>query len=195
MRIIGGTARGRTLVAPPGLDTRPTRDAVRESLFNILRSATEDATVLDLFAGSGALALESVSRGARRAALVDRAPAAIRVIRRNAEHADFSGQCQFLCCDWRTALARLAGAGEAFDLVFLDPPYDAVDLSAVCGALEEAGLLAANALIVAEHRTGAPPRVSPPLREADIRRYGGTSVTIIRREEEPDAHRDLSGQL
>ncbi len=193
MRIIGGTARGRTLLAPPGLSTRPTQDAVRESLFNILRNQVPEARVLDLFAGSGALALESLSRGAASAVLVDNAQQAMRTIRRNVEHAGFAEQCTCLGCDWQAALTRLRGQGQRFDLVFVDPPYDRVDVSAVCAALT--GLLEEDALVVVEHRTGAPPIVQPPLHETDARRYGDTTVTMIRKGGDDDAHGDLPGQL
>ncbi|MCL2811084.1 MAG: 16S rRNA (guanine(966)-N(2))-methyltransferase RsmD [Clostridia bacterium] len=183
MRIIGGSARGRTLLAPRGLQTRPTPDAVRESLCNILRCEIPGATVLDLFAGTGALALECLSRGAERAALVDHAQSAMGVIRRNVQSAGFEGQTQCLRSDWRAALARLRGQGR-FDLVFLDPPYGRIDLTQVCAALAESDLLAPDALIVAEHRTGEPPTAHPPLLTEDTRRYGDTTVTIIRYHQE-----------
>ena len=208
MRIIGGSARGRTLLAPRGLHTRPTQDAVRESLCNILRREIPDAVVLDLFAGSGALALECLSRGAARAVLVDHARPAMHAIRRNVESAGFTEQAECLCCDWRAALLRIineAHTNSAFDLVYLDPPYDRVDLSEVCAALVAGGLLADGALIVVEHRTGSPPATRPPLIEEDARRYGDTTITLlrfdpkpgmkIRKEKEKDAHCHLSGQL
>lgn len=183
MRVVGGTARGRTLISPPGLRTRPTQDYVRESLFNILCREVPEADVLDLFAGSGALALESLSRGARSAVLVDSSQNAMQAIRRNIEQTGFSDRCGCLCCDWKAALARLEEQGRAFDLVFLDPPYSQVDLSTVCAALELRGLLAPDALIVAEHRTGEAVRVEAPLGAMDARRYGDTTVTLIRRGE------------
>ncbi len=179
MRIIGGSARGRTLFAPPGLGTRPTQDAVRESLFNILRREVPESAVLDLFAGTGSLALESLSRGACRAVLVDRAPQAMQAIRRNVEHAGFVEQCECLGCDWQAAIARLRG-GERFDLVFLDPPYGQVTLEAVFAALASSALLAEDALLVAEHRTGEQPDIRPPFTVEDARRYGDTTVTMVR---------------
>jgi len=179
MRIIGGSARGRTLLAPRGLHTRPTADAVRESLCNILRREIPGAIVLDLFAGTGALALECLSRGAERAVLVDHAQSVMRVIRRNVESAGFAGQVLCLCCDWRAALTRLKGQA-LFDLVFLDPPYGRIDLTEILTALATGDLLAPDALIVAEHRTGEPPVLCPPLVLQDARRYGDTTVSIIR---------------
>ncbi|MDR3050800.1 MAG: 16S rRNA (guanine(966)-N(2))-methyltransferase RsmD [Oscillospiraceae bacterium] len=194
MRIIGGSAKGRSLSAPPGLATRPTQDAVRESLFNILARHVPGARVLDLFAGSGALGLESVSRGAALAVLVDRAPAAMAVIRGNVARLGFGDRCQCLLCDWRQALTRLDRQGAVFDLVFIDPPYDLVAAGSVCEALTVHGLLAPNALLAVEHRWGAPPQTIPPLHCADTRRYGGTGITFVHREAD-DAAGDFSGQF
>lgn len=181
--MVGGTARGRTLISPPGLRTRPTQDYVRESLFNIVRREVPEADVLDLFAGSGALALESLSRGARSAVLVDCAQSAMQAIRRNITQTGFLDQCLCLCCDWKTALVRLEEQGRGFDLVFLDPPYGQVDLSMVCAMLEARSLLMPDALIVAEHRTGEAVCVEGVLQVVDTRRYGDTTVTLIRRGE------------
>ena len=195
MRIIAGSARGRTLVAPPGSRTRPTQDAVRESLFNILQQEVADARVLDLFAGSGALALESLSRGAQHAVLVDKSPATMQVIRRNIAHAGFDQQCTCLCCDWQAAMTRLRAQQACFDLVFLDPPYDLPVLDTACAELERAGLLAPQAILVLEHRTGDVLHPMLPLVQTDARKYGGTTLTILRREENHDADSDLSRQL
>ena len=123
MRIIGGDARGRTLVAPAGEKTRPTQDYVRESLFNIIRWDVEDARVLDLFAGTGALSLEAVSRGARSAVLVDTDRAACAAIRKNMETSRLGEKCRLIARDFRAAMDALAAEGAQFDLVFMDPPY------------------------------------------------------------------------
>ena len=124
MRIIGGDARGRTLVAPAGEKTRPTQDYVRESLFNIIRWDVEDARVLDLFAGTGALSLEAVSRGARSAVLVDTDRAACAAIRKNMETSRLGEKCRLIARDYRAAMDALAAEGAQFDLVFMDPPYN-----------------------------------------------------------------------
>jgi 16S rRNA (guanine966-N2)-methyltransferase len=176
MRIIAGCARGRTLRAPKGSDTRPTQDYVRESLFNILMRDVPDAEVLDLFAGSGALALEALSRGAANAVFCDVSPEAVACIRANTEALRLTERVTILRADWADALNRLAGEKRAFTLVFLDPPYRMTDTAAQCARMADLGLLAAGALIVIEHdRNGVPaPDVRFTLR--DGRRYGDTEI-------------------
>ena len=123
MRIIAGEAKGRKLYAPGGEDTRPTADRIRESVFGILGSRTQGARVLDLFGGTGALALEALSRGATGATIVDSNVKAVACIRRNAEAvlgAECSARAEIIRADYRKAIERLTGA---YDLVFLDPPY------------------------------------------------------------------------
>ena len=184
MRIIAGEARSRTIDAPKGRDTRPTLDRVRENLFNIIAREVPGAAVLDLFAGSGALALEALSRGAERAVMVDRDREANRVERLNTERLGYADRARILLSDWRPALERLREAGERFDLVFLDPPYAMADLTAVTEGLLP--LLAPGALVVTEHRAGFPYAVSAALRETDTRRWGYAGVTMYReREAEP----------
>lgn len=176
MRIIAGEARGRTLQAPKGTDTRPTQDYVRESLFNILRLQVEQAQVLDLFAGSGALALEAISRGATHAVLVDMAPSAIACIQKNVETLRYQEQTTVLRADWHMALDRLATLEQRFTLVFLDPPYRMTDTGAVCERLAACGLLIPDALVVVEHRRGveAPPGQAFTLKDARL--YGDTQI-------------------
>jgi 16S rRNA (guanine(966)-N(2))-methyltransferase RsmD len=158
MRIIGGTLRSRRLEAPAGLATRPTSDRLRETLFNVLAPRIEGARFLDLFAGSGGVGLEAHSRGATRVEFVERSAAALAVLRKNLAglgiglgigsgvsiHAGSVGQ-----------VLRRMRTDAAFDLVFLDPPYDAADayeatLGLLGGGL--AGLLAPGALVIAEQR-------------------------------------------
>ena len=128
MRIIAGSARGTPLLAPRGMDTRPTQDKVKESLFNMLQGAWEGGAALDLFAGSGALGLEAVSRGAELAVLVDQSKEAAQCIRRNIEKLRFQDRAELLNCDWKQAVSKLAREGRRFELVFLDPPYRMDDL-------------------------------------------------------------------
>ena len=121
MRIISGQARGRKLATLEGENTRPTLDRTREALFNILQTRVRGAKVLDLFAGSGALGLEALSRGAQSAVFCDVSRQACAVIQKNIEALRAQDRSRLLCCDAMDALARLAG--ESFDVVFLDPPY------------------------------------------------------------------------
>ena len=179
MRIIAGEARGRRLFAPEGMDTRPTTDRVRESLFGVLTPRLPGAVVLDLFSGSGALALEALSRGARWAALCDKSPCAIRAVQRNVAACGFAQRVQVIQGDWRSALRRLEG--RRFDLVFLDPPYR---LDALYGqaakALWEMGLMSADAVLVMEHLYKSPPSLPEGFEAFDQRRYGDTAVQLVR---------------
>jgi 16S rRNA (guanine(966)-N(2))-methyltransferase RsmD len=174
MRVIAGEWRGRPLKAPPGAATRPTSDRVREALFSILASRVPGARVLDLFAGSGALGIEALSRGAAHATFVDDAPAAIRAIEANLKAVGSAAPVR------RTdALRFLAGArdrGALYDLVFLDPPYRHAERLAP--ALSEAlpAVLAPGAVAVAESDRRTPLDLTLPLH--DERRYGDTLIRI-----------------
>ncbi len=180
MRIIAGEARGRAIIAPKGTDTRPTLDRVRESLFSILSPRLMDARVLDLFAGSGALGLESLSRGAAGAVFVDHARAAQAAIRQNIETLGYGERARLLPCDWRAALRALAAEGARFDLVFLDPPYRLEAAEAALVALWDGDLLADGGRIVFEHDLKLPP--APGSWAAlDTRRYGDTAITFYTR--------------
>ena len=180
MRIIAGDMRGRRLVAPAGTDTRPTSDRVRESMFAILGDIT-DREVLDLFAGSGALAMEALSRGARRALCIDTAPGALRSIRTNAALLEDGERLRVRRADWRRALVDEAAAGRRYGLCLLDPPYSL--LPRITGDL--AGLLVPvlepGATIVVEGAASGGPVEIPGLSVASRvdRTYGSTSITII----------------
>ncbi|MBN1778272.1 MAG: 16S rRNA (guanine(966)-N(2))-methyltransferase RsmD [Clostridiales bacterium] len=178
MRIIAGSAKGHTIASPKGRHTRPTQDYVRESLFNIIQRYVPGAKVLDLFAGSGALGLEALSRGADRAMLADNAVKAIDCIRRNAETLGFGKQSTVIRGDWRGVLQSLEK--QSFDLVFLDPPYDLTQYRDMTDTLIENELLSDDALIVIEHRKDVIPGLSPPFILKDHRTYGDTVIHIYR---------------
>ncbi len=176
MRIIAGSARGHTLIAPRGRDTRPTQDYVRESLFNILQRDVPGARVLDLFAGSGALALEALSRGAEAAVLADGAAEAIACIRRNVETLRMDERATVLKGEWQATLRRLAAENRRFTLVFLDPPYRMEDTGAQCARMADLGLLENGALVVIEHRRGRTPATDARFALRDERGYGDTEI-------------------
>jgi 16S rRNA (guanine(966)-N(2))-methyltransferase RsmD len=183
IRVGAGVARGRTLKAPRGVGTRPTSDKVRGAVFDLLGQFFEGGAVLDLYAGSGALALEALSRGCDRAVCVDSGREAAEVIRRNAEACGFAGRVEV----WQEPVERALGKlpSGAFHLAFLDPPY-ALGPEAALGVL--ARLLAAGATVVAEHDWRRPPPDGPRgLALADRRRYGDTGISIYRLE--PDSER------
>ena len=188
MRIISGTARGRSLAAPAGMNTRPTQDYVRESLFNIIRWDVQDARVLDLFAGTGALSLEALSRGAAHAVMIDMDRAACDAIRKNMETTKLSGSCRLISRDYRQAADQLAREGAKFDIVFIDPPYRMENTGEMCAALYDKGLLSDAFLIVVEHRRGMAPLLDERFEAFDLRKYGETEITFVRnaaREEKP----------
>ncbi len=179
MRVIAGEFKGRRLFAPEGVETRPTADRVRESLFGILAAHVPDAQVLDLFAGSGALALEAISRGAAFAALCDASAGAARVIERNIALVRAEDRTRLIRADWREALARLSD--RRFSLVFLDPPYRMADVYAQAAALlADRGLLAEGAVLVMEHAAKAPLALPAGFEIYDERRYGDTAVALVR---------------
>ena len=180
MRIISGDARGRTLVAPAGQKTRPTQDYVRESLFNILQFQVNGASVLDLFAGTGALALESISRGAASAVLVDSDRAACEAIRKNIRSVQCADRCRLIQRDYRQALMEIAEKDEKFSLVFLDPPYRMTETGDMCRELALRGLLKHGALILVEHRKGFPPQTEGPFELEQVRKYGDTEISFVR---------------
>lgn len=181
MRIIGGTARGRSLIAPAGEKTRPTLDFVRESLFNIIRWDVQDARVLDLFAGTGALSLEALSRGAREAVLIDMDRDACAAIRKNMETSRLGDRCRLIARDYRQAMDMLSREGLRFDVVFIDPPYRMENTGEMCAALYDKGLLGEAFLIVVEHRRGMAPLLDERFEAFDLRRYRDTEITFVRR--------------
>lgn len=185
MRIIGGKARSRQIQTPAGQDTRPTLDRVRENVFNILQNRIRGARTLDLFAGSGAMSLEAVSRGAEHAVLVDRDRAANAVQKANVATLRFEDSVRILHMDWKQAVAMLQREGAQFDLVFLDPPYAMRDMTEVMTALTP--LLAPDALILLEHEARVMPSTADGYLIADHRKYGYVGVSFFRRAEEVQA--------
>jgi 16S rRNA (guanine(966)-N(2))-methyltransferase RsmD len=173
MRVIAGSHRGATLVAPRGRGTRPTGDRVREALFSIL-GALDGARVLDLFAGSGALAIEALSRGAGEATLVDSSPAAVTAIRHNLAALGLSAEVR--CQHAAKFLERARADGRQYDLVFLDPPYR--HPSGLAAALSKAltPVLAPGARVVTESDRRRPLALDLVL--DDERRYGDTLIRI-----------------
>ena len=180
MRIIAGSARGRRIAAPKGSAIRPTTDRVREALFNILPRDLAGMHVLDLFAGSGGLSLEALSRGAESALLVDESTAAAKLIRRNVDALGFSDRARIWTHPVGKALSRLADEGAAYDAIFLDPPYDGGWVGKTLAAIERAGTLHAEGIAVAEHSMRE--RVEEQygsLARRDRRQYGDTVLSFF----------------
>jgi 16S rRNA (guanine966-N2)-methyltransferase len=183
MRIAGGRLKGRPLHAPAGRATRPTSDRVRESVFNVLAHGIEgfeleDARVLDLFAGTGALGLEALSRGARFALFVDEAAPARAAIRRNAETLDVTGQVKI----WRRDATKLGPCAPLapFRLAFIDPPYGRGLGTAALSQLVAGAWLAPGAVVVVEESDRATVETPVGLDLLDTRIYGDTQVLFLR---------------
>ncbi len=184
MRIIGGARRGLKLAevgeGDPAAHLRPTSDRVREAIFNLLINGgygnpVTDARVLDLFAGTGALGLEALSRGAARVAFVDDGAASRALLRRNIEAMQAMGTTDV----WRRDATRMGpNRGPAYGLIFLDPPYGKALGEAALASCIEGGWLASGALVVWEE--GTAPVVPDGFAELDQRKYGDTLVTILR---------------
>jgi len=178
MRVIAGVLKGRVL-APVKGRIRPTAAKVREAIFNILGAAVPAAWVLDLFAGTGALGIEALSRGARAAVFVEDHPAALKVLRQNLESLGLLAQTTVLPLPALAALKKLGGRLEPFDLAFLDPPYGGAAAAATLAALGSSELLRPQARVVVEHgkRETMPPACGRLTRQ-ETRRYGDTQVTF-----------------
>jgi 16S rRNA (guanine966-N2)-methyltransferase len=183
MRIVAGKFKGAGIEAPKGLATRPTSDKVRQALFNVLEHGApafdfEGARVLDLFAGSGALGLEALSRGARFALFIEEAAGARAAIRRNVEALGLTGATKI----WRRDATKLGKAGtlQPFDLVFCDPPYRQGLGERALAAAVEGGWVGEGAIAVLEEQAGTAIAWPPPFQEIDRRRYGDTEIFLAK---------------
>lgn len=176
MRVIAGTRKGQKIAAPRGRDTRPTSDRVRENVFNLV-GPVDGARVLDVFAGSGALGIEALSRGAASAVFVERDPDAVRTIERNLDKLQLTGEARIVRGDALTALDREAAAGAKYDLVLVDPPYGMLTEIQPRLARHLPSLLTADGLLVVETDARVKPELPLPLRTS--RKYGQTRVSLF----------------
>jgi len=183
MRIVGGALRGRKLAAPKSQAVRPTTDRLRESIFDVLQhaysGALEDAAALDLFAGTGSLGLEALSRGAARALFVDDGAEARALLRQNIESLGLGGVTRV----FRRDATRLgtAPAGERFSLAFLDPPYGKDLAPRALRQLAQGDWLAPGALVVIEEAADAALALPEGYAQEELRRYGDTQLIFARR--------------
>ncbi len=175
VRIIAGSRKGHTIAAPTGLDTRPTGDRAREAAFTLI-GPVDGASVLDLYAGSGALGLEALSRGADRALFVESSRNACRTIERNLDRLRLRG-ATVICADAGWALASEAAADRRYDLVLVDPPYRMFSSLQIMLSTSLPAVLAANGLLVVE--TDAKEEPELPLHKRTTRRYGSARITLF----------------
>jgi 16S rRNA (guanine966-N2)-methyltransferase len=178
VRIIAGERKGHTILAPRGRETRPTSDRVRENVFNIVAPWVEGARVLDLYAGSGAMGLEALSRGAEAAVFVEADADAVRAIERNLDKLRFTG-ARVVRADATTGLAQEVTAGRKYDLVLADPPYEMTDFDALARYLPR--VLAEDGLLVFETSARVEPMVAG-LEVRTSRKYGSTRITVFEHE-------------
>jgi len=179
MRVITGTARGRRLKELEGMETRPTTDRVKEGMFNVLQFDIEGRRVLDLFAGTGQLGIECLSRGAASAVFVDRRGDAVKLIRENLAVTELAEKARVVSGD---SLEYLQSVREKFDVILLDPPYEAGLLEPAILAIEKFDILAPHGIIVAEHPAGKTlPVLAAPYRLHRTYRYGKIGMTLYRR--------------
>lgn len=153
MRVIAGSQKGRILKSVPGKGTRPTTDKVKEALFNMIGPYFSGGTGLDLFAGSGALGIEGLSRGLDTVVFCDVSREALTTIKENLERCDFTGRAEVFRIDWKKALQQMAGRQEKFSVIWLDPPYEHHVYIQVLEKIAQARLIAPDGVIVCEHST------------------------------------------
>lgn len=175
MRIISGCRRGHKLLDFDGQDVRPTTDRVKESIFNIIQQEVPGAEVLDMFAGSGALSFEALSRGAAHAVLIDADPRSVSLIKRNIAALRFEDRCEVKEC---SAVSYAQTCGRKFDIIFLDPPYNTGLAQAALEAVSGFGLLSQTGIAVLESDNTDFRYECDGLRIMKQKRYGRTYITI-----------------
>lgn len=179
MRIITGIAKGRKLKAPEGLDTRPTADRVKQSLFNIISSRIIDSDVLDLFAGTGNLGLEALSQGAKACTFIEFNKTTYKVLKENIEALSFKDKAETYSEDAVTVLRMLNKKNKIFDIIFLDPPYSKGLIELSVAEIEKLGLLNKEGIIVSEYDINdtIPDRIGKIVNNRTVR-YGRTKVSF-----------------
>lgn len=178
MRVIAGTARSVPLLSREGLDTRPTTDRVKEAIFNIIQFEIEGRSVLDLFGGSGQMAIEALSRGAAKAVIVDQSKECVSIIRQNLAKTRLSDRAEPVCADY---MEYLNWAKGSFDVIFLDPPYREKFLENALKRISEIDILKSGGIIICERPAdkALPEAYAAFSREKEYR-YGKTGITVYR---------------
>ncbi len=174
MRVISGSARGTKLLSPANEDIRPTSDKVKEAVFGALQFQLVDKQVLDLFAGSGALGIEALSRGAKGCTFIDKSRSSIRLIEQNVGKANVAQKSEIRCAD---ALQFMNQTQSVFDIIFIDPPYHAGIYNETLNKLNEKQILSKEGMIVCE---SSEPLNYEPFEAYKIKKYGNTIVAFLR---------------
>lgn len=182
MRIISGARRGQKLIEFDGMDIRPTTDRVRESLFNLIQDFIYGASVLDLFAGSGALSFEALSRGAKKAVLADIVESSVKVAEENRRRLGYVAEAEIKRCSAQDCIKRTT---EKFDIIFLDPPYNKGLIVPIISEIVNRGILAEEGIIVLESDGTDEHGEMPGLKVLKQKKYGRTFVTVYQRGDTP----------
>ncbi len=180
MRVTGGTFKGRILKTTPGLSTRPTTDKIRQSIFNILMKDIEEAVVLDIFAGSGALGIEALSRGAASAVFIESGHKQVEMIQENLTTLGL--KAGVFECDYMTACRNLHIDGRKFDMIIADPPYEKISPEKVIEIVLQYDLLEYNGLLIIEHKAGQVIKADR-MEKLKKRKFGQTEVTFYARKQ------------
>jgi len=181
VRITGGQAKGIHITAPKGNRIRPTSDKVREAMFNTLGSEVAERKVLDLFAGTGALGIEALSRGAQHAVMIEKDSIAVRAIEANLARVGFTERAKIVKADFRAALRRFDRTGEECDLIFIDPPYHSTILGEISSVLAGHRVISQRAIIIVEHfKKTNPPNSILKTMLTQTRFYGQTALSYYR---------------
>lgn len=184
MRVISGKCRGTKLSAPEGVETRPTIDRIKETLFNMIAFDIPGCRFLDLFSGSGAIGIESLSRGAKRAVFVEKNTQAIACIRQNLAKTNLSDQALLYTVDVDQAIHQLIQKKDVFDIIFLDPPYALKEIEALLIKISQSSLLEKKGYIILEHGTQYPLKAVEGLRLIKEKKYKTTTISFFERTEE-----------
>lgn len=180
MRVIAGKARGTKLIGPQGLETRPTSDRIKETLFNIIGPNLYDLSFLDIFSGSGAIGIEALSRGAKEATFIDGSKAACQVIRQNLEKTRFQEQSVILNLPTDQALHKLKAQNKEYDFIFMDPPYNKDLINDTLSLVIENKLLRPQAYIIVERPTSYKLKTYEELTLWREKKYSVTTMSILK---------------
>lgn len=177
MRIIAGKARGKKILPPEDMVTRPTLDRVKENIFNIIQNKVVDAVVVDVFSGTGSLGLEAISRGAKQCYLFDKYPVTFKLLKQNVENLKFEDQCVCVNMDSYKALKELSKKGKKFDLIFIDPPYAKEMIPPAVEMISDDKILKEDGIIVTKIDSGEEIyEGNQSIILTDHRKYGNTTV-------------------
>lgn len=180
LRVISGTAKGHKLKTVKGMTTRPTSGMVKEALFNIIASEIESSHVLDVFAGTGSLGIEALSRGASQAVFFDKSVECCGIIKENLAHTKLADKAEVYSTDFAAGIERLYKDGRKFDVIILDPPYNKNFIQETLKMLTKNDIIKNNGIIIAEHSVSdSLPGSIGRLESKDTRKYGDTMITIF----------------